>query len=174
MIRLSKPQVNLGESVTVLVQATDNVGLVGKILKVNGTVVALNATGSATLTFNATGSVALHAEATDAAGNLGSVNATLSVVDPAVTSDPTASLSIAGGARLTQITTITGSVNDPVSTAGLDYVLSLIPHDGGDTKILATGTGSESSQESCWSATMRAGSTRVVRTSMVQAAGREL
>jgi RHS repeat-associated protein len=70
----------VGSQVTFVVSATDNVGVTGLGLTVGGNPVTLDANGRGTLTVNATGTFTVVATASDAAGNIGSANASLSVV----------------------------------------------------------------------------------------------
>ncbi len=140
VIRLSRNRMEIGSSVTVLVSATDNVGLAGRTLRANGILVMLDASGSATLTYTTPGPITFTADAFDTAGNTGTATATLTVFDPSVTGEPTGSLNIADGATLSQPTDILGTVFDAVAT-GLSYTLTLTASGGGPAKILATGTG---------------------------------
>ncbi|TWU37529.1 tRNA nuclease WapA precursor [Novipirellula aureliae] len=80
---LSGPTVDLNSSYVVQVTATDNVGVEKLSLKVDGQDKPLSASGRVELSAAELGSVELVATATDAANNMGSANATVSVVDPA-------------------------------------------------------------------------------------------
>lgn len=79
---VSKPQAALGDEVTFVVQATDNVAVSALTLTVGGKQVALDAQGRAKVLINTAGEVQAVATATDAAGNIGTAASTLRAIDP--------------------------------------------------------------------------------------------
>lgn len=111
---VSESPANLGDAITVVVSASDNVGVTGLTLTNNGVPVPLDAAGRAIITPNAAGQFALIATARDAAGNVGSANENLLVIDPNVTAGPNVDLtSPTDGSMVTAPTSIIGSVQDP-------------------------------------------------------------
>ncbi|SIN91632.1 Putative Ig domain-containing protein [Singulisphaera sp. GP187] len=92
-IELSRTTGPLGSQVTVVVLATDNVGVVARTLTHGTTTYPLDAHGAATITLDALGPFTVSATATDTAGNTTSppATATITVFDPNVTTAPTAS-----------------------------------------------------------------------------------
>ncbi len=130
-------QVNLGESFTVLVAATDNVGVTALSLTANGTNVTLlpgtfGTSGTATLSFNTAGPVTLAATASDAAGNVGTANTTIFVVDPSVTEAPVATISSpSDGTNLTAPVPVIGTVSDPQNSL-VSWSLTISPDSTGE------------------------------------------
>ena len=72
---------SLGEPVTFVVSATDNIGVVSKGLTINGWPFALDSAGRMTLLADPVGEYEIVASATDAAGNTGLATTTFSVFD---------------------------------------------------------------------------------------------
>ena len=81
-VLLAANPTHLGEPVPVLVLATDNVGVQSLTLTANGIPVPLDSGGSGTLSADQPGPVTLVATAGDAAGNTGTTQETLLVIDP--------------------------------------------------------------------------------------------
>src|SRR3990172_157644 len=76
------PQANIGESVTITVKATDNVGVISRSLTVNGIPVALDASWNATYSSPAVGVFTAIGTALDAAGNEGQDKKEFRVLSP--------------------------------------------------------------------------------------------
>jgi RHS repeat-associated protein len=87
-LRLSAPQVAIGQQAQVCVEATDDVGLVRRTLLVDGAPVALDLLGCFILTYEDPRTVALRAEAADAGGNVSVDEDVLLVVDPSAGTKP--------------------------------------------------------------------------------------
>jgi RHS repeat-associated protein len=77
--------VDVGGQASFIVSATDNVGVQSVSLTVNGTVVALDPSGRASMVMTQTGQFSVVASASDASGNVGQATATLQVINPAIT-----------------------------------------------------------------------------------------
>ncbi|MHB8861524.1 MAG: putative Ig domain-containing protein [Pirellulaceae bacterium] len=104
---------HLGEPVTVLVSTTDNVGVESFTLTANGVSVPLDSGGGGTLPADQPGPVTLVATAVDAAGNIGSAQETLLVIDPFDAEAPIVELSSpAADAVLFAPTEMVGTVID--------------------------------------------------------------
>jgi fibro-slime domain-containing protein/RHS repeat-associated protein len=137
---LTKDRVDIGESVTVQVKATDSVGVETLTLRVNGAPVTLDAQGRATLSIASVGAVNLQATATDAAGNTGTADAQVFGIDPFNTEAPVVSFSnLVEGSIFTAPGDIIGTVTDDNL---LSYSLSIAPVEGGDFVEIARGTNS--------------------------------
>jgi large repetitive protein len=129
---------NLGSDVTFVVTATDNVAAASFNLTVSGTHVALDSGGQATVRLTTPGTFQIVATATDPAGNTGTTSASLSVVDPTVTSAPVVSFdSPTDGDILTGPTNVIGSIADPHL---LSYTLSVHPFGSASFTQIASGT----------------------------------
>src|SRR5262249_28054777 len=103
----------LGQPVTFLVLATDDVGVQALSLTVGGTSLPLDALGQATWVPPQAGDVTVVATATDAAGNIATTTVTLSVLDPSDVQPPTAIISTpAAGALITAPTDVVGTAAD--------------------------------------------------------------
>ncbi len=87
-LRLSAPQVAIGQQAQACVEATDDVGLVSRTLLVDGAPVALDLLGCFILSYEDPRTVALRAEAADAGGNLSFDEEALLVVDPSAGTKP--------------------------------------------------------------------------------------
>ena len=127
--------VDIGSSVVVRVLATDNVGIDGLTLDVEGVSVPLNAAGEATVPTTVLGTIVLRGRATDRSGNLGEKLGSIKVVNSGSeqeppTNDPTLPpnpgpvpgdtkaplVSITSpeiGASVTSIVPIIGTIDDP-------------------------------------------------------------
>jgi fibro-slime domain-containing protein/RHS repeat-associated protein len=91
-VQLSALQVNVGQKVTITVQAVDDVAIASLGLTVGGQAVALDALGSAVVTMSTAGIVTVIGTATDPSGNVGtSPTEAVTVIDPNVTDVPTVS-----------------------------------------------------------------------------------
>ncbi len=140
VMQTSAQQVPMAQSFTVLVQATDNVGVTSLTLTAtfatsSGTTtapVALvpNASGTggiATLTYTTYGVVTLQASAGDAAGNVGTATAAVTVIDPSVVDSPTAIItSPTTNQNVPAPIPVIGTVSDP-QNALLSWSLTVTP-----------------------------------------------
>ncbi len=112
-LRLSANPVALGHNAVVVVQVSDNVGVVKVSLTMNGQPQVLDANHSVTLRGDIAGLYALRATARDASGNEGISTISLRVFDPADTQGPTIRLtSPQPNAVVTKLTDIVGSITD--------------------------------------------------------------
>src|SRR5262249_22028603 len=107
-LSLSANPAPVGSSVTFLVAATDDVGVAGLTLTLDGRAIALDTNSRATVPMNAARSFAVIPRATDAAGNAGQATASLLVTDPRDTNPPAVD--------------ITAPVDDQVLTSSLEVV----------------------------------------------------
>ncbi len=122
--------VNRGDEVTFVVTAADDVRVESVELLVNGTRVALDGQGRATVPMNGVGDVEAIATATDVSGNTSTTRNTLRVIDGSDNVGPTIDISsLEDGATITSPIAITGTVND---TNLLYYTLSVAPVAGGE------------------------------------------
>ncbi len=104
---------NIGQTVTITVSATDNVGISAKSLKINGINKPLDSSGKATLTSQTAGVFTVTGTASDIAGNEGQVNKELIFLSPGDTQMPTVSISSpADNSKITEPVNITGTAND--------------------------------------------------------------
>jgi len=88
-LQVSSATAPLGGAVTVVVQATDNIGVASRTLTYAGKSYPLDAHGAATITLNSLGTATFTATATDAAGNTSTpATATVNVFNPNVTTAP--------------------------------------------------------------------------------------
>lgn len=137
-LRLSEERVDIGESVTVQVQATDDVGVEALTLQVNDTPIALDAQGRAILRVDAIGAINIQATATDAAGNTGTANTQVFGVDPFDTEAPIVSFSdLVDGRIFTAPEDIIGTVTDDNLAF---YSLAIAPIGSTDFTEIAQGT----------------------------------
>lgn len=137
-VQVNPTQVNVGTSATVVILATDDVGVQAMNLTVNGTPVALDASGRGSVTMSQAGQFDLLATATDAAGNTGTAGATLLVIDPSVTGAPVVSLtSPANGGNVTAPTDVIGTASDDNL---LFYTLAVAPLGSRSFTEIARGT----------------------------------
>ena len=121
---------DIGQSVTIWVQATDNVSVAGIALKANGQAVVLDASGRATITYTTPQLITFTATASDPAGNVGQATANLRVIDPSDTTGPnvtitrlvqlnrggSADLNIStGSATISYLADLYGTIDDPAN-----------------------------------------------------------
>ncbi|EHJ09603.1 RHS repeat-associated core domain-containing protein [Crocosphaera watsonii] len=114
MVRVnpSVQPVNLGQSVTLYVRATDNIGVSTLSLTVNGQAVSLDGNGLYTFTPDTVGTIEAIATATDAAGNSQSAITTFEVLDFSDEDAPIINLPAFSEDTITNPTEIIGTVND--------------------------------------------------------------
>jgi RHS repeat-associated protein len=137
-VQVSPNPVNVGAPATVVVSATDNVGVQTLDLTVNGTPVALDTKGRGTVTLSQVGAFDVVATATDAAGNTGTAAASLLVIDPTVGGVPTVELPpLPGDGVITAPVDVVGTASD---TKLLSWSLSVGPVDGGPFREIVHGT----------------------------------
>jgi RHS repeat-associated protein len=143
-VQLSENPANIGDTVTFMVAATDNVGVASELVTVGGTALALDTNGLARLKLDHAGSFDVVATATDAAGNTGMATASLLVIDPTVTGAPSLTISsLADGTTVTGPTDIKGTVSGGNLASYSIDVLTLdgtpVAHVSGGTSVPATG-----------------------------------
>ena len=118
--------------------ASDNVGMTSIGLTVGGTPVVLSTNGQGVYTASTLGQLSVVATASDAAGNTGMADATLSVIDPTDTSAPVVSIASPGNSVvITSPTEVVGTVSD---SHILSWTLAEAPLNGGTFTTIATGT----------------------------------
>jgi RHS repeat-associated protein len=130
---------NVGQTVTFEARATDNVGVAGLTLMVNGQAVALDGQGRATVKFDTVQQVTAIATAIDGANNATtSVPTIVNVVDPSLGFDPVINLdlSLLPEGVIKAPTPIRGSVG---GNGFLRYELLIAPLDTDDFKVIASG-----------------------------------
>ncbi|EKU96916.1 RHS repeat-associated core domain protein [Leptolyngbya sp. PCC 7375] len=138
IVEASNNPVDIDESVTVQVRATDDVAVESIGLTVDGTPVVLDSNGSARLSFEAIGSVALVATALDTSGNAASTDFSLAVIDASDTDAPEVKILTPDyGDSITSFVDVVGTVTDDNLTS---YTLTVTPFAGGPTTVLAEGT----------------------------------
>ncbi|NJR73770.1 MAG: VWA domain-containing protein [Scytonema sp. CRU_2_7] len=104
--------VNIGETVSFNVSATDNNAVENIALSIDGNPVTLNE-GSATIQFNQAGVFSVIATATDSAGNIVKKDLSLRVFDPSDTTAPNVEIiSPQTNKTITNLTDIVGSISD--------------------------------------------------------------
>ncbi|AFY54222.1 RHS repeat-associated core domain protein [Rivularia sp. PCC 7116] len=130
---LNQETVNIGDSVKVLISATDNVGVDTINLTFNGNPIALDAQNQATITVEQAGNFEILATAKDLAGNIGTATANAIGIDNSDVNPPVISItSLENGDVVTAITDIIGTVTDDNLVY---YTLSLASQDGSFTEI---------------------------------------
>ncbi len=113
-ITLSAYRVAQGSSVTAMVSATDNVGVVGLTLSIDGQPLVLDSQGSTVLTAAALGQRQLLATAVDAAGLEAQAQVTLQVYDPSDVAGPVVDITAPPpGTLVSSLTDIVGTASDP-------------------------------------------------------------
>jgi RHS repeat-associated protein len=113
-VQVNPNPLDIGAPATVVVSATDNVGVQTLSLTVNGTPVGLDPTGRGSVTLSQAGQFAVVATATDAVGNTGRATTQLTVINPNVTGAPTVALTgPADGAVISAPTDVIGTASDP-------------------------------------------------------------
>jgi RHS repeat-associated protein len=142
-LNVSAVQANIGDTVTLKVSASDNVGVEFLTLAINGEAIALDSQGLATVTLNEPGEFEVVATATDAAGNSGTATSTLFTLDPTDPEAPFAELlSLEGGEPFnTPITAPTGIIGTVTDDNWLFYTLAVAPLTGGNYTEIYRGTG---------------------------------
>lgn len=132
--------VNVGDSVTITVDATDNVGVVSMALTVNGVPVPLDASGIATYASDVAGVFTAVGTALDEAGNEGWDNEDFRFLSPGDVTPPTVAISSpADDSKLSVPTDIIGTASDDSLTV---YRLEYSPKDKNEFIIFGTGTAS--------------------------------
>jgi RHS repeat-associated protein len=112
-LRLSANPLVLGENSVIVVQASDNVGVVDIKFTMDGRLLVLDANRSVTLRGDKAGLYVLRATVRDASGNEGVDSLTLRVFDPADTQGPTIRItSPQANTKVTTLTDIVGSITD--------------------------------------------------------------
>lgn len=112
-LQLTANPLALGGDSVVIVQASDDVGVIELTLMVDGVPRVLDANNTLTIRGESAGQFNLQATAKDASGNEGAAEVTLRVFDPADTEGPSISItSPQPNAVITTLTDIVGSVTD--------------------------------------------------------------
>lgn len=128
----------INKSTTILVTASDNVGVTSLDLVVGTQHVALDGHGAGRVTLATAADYTVTATAKDAAGNAKAATGTLTVIDPTVTGAPTVAFtSPSDQGVITAPTNIVGTASDANL---LSYKLEVAPIDGGPFTTVATGT----------------------------------
>ena len=145
--------VAIGIKETFTVVAQDAVGVASMTLTVGGVPLALDAHGSASMTFaQASLGLSVVATATNVNGLTGSVTQTLAVTDPTDAADPTATLTslfdlrtgapptpLADQVQVTAPMEVFGTVGDGTGAANpVSYTLTVSPINGGPSTTIAT------------------------------------
>lgn len=164
-VQTSVQKVAIGTSFAVLVEATDPVGVTSMTLSAtevtpSGTTTiqiplvpgTSSGSASAIVSFPAAGLVTFNASASDAAGNVGTSSANVTVYDPSITEAPVAAItSPTENQDVTAPIPVIGTVSDP-ENALVSWTLSITPNYTGDlpsaddlaqnetTTVIATGT----------------------------------
>jgi len=129
--------VDPGDEVVILVLATDNVGVETITLTVDGTNVALDSNGRATVTFDTPGTHTIIATVTDAAGRTTTVEDTITVRDPNNATPKVEITSPNDRAVITAPTDIIGNITDNENDL-VRYTLSYAPLNGpGGFKVIS-------------------------------------
>jgi RHS repeat-associated protein len=137
-VSVTSNPVDVGDSVTFTVVATDNVNVRSLKLTLNGSPIGLDSNGRATVAMNQVGTIVVVASALDGAGNVGQASASLEVIDPTDTEAPEVDLtSPEADAILTARTDIIGTVTD---NNLLDYVLEIARFPDGEFVEIGRGT----------------------------------
>jgi RHS repeat-associated protein len=139
-VQLSANPVAVGTTDTILVSAVDNVGVTGMTLTVNNVAYTLDSHGFASVPLPTVGQFTVVAKAWDAAGNSGTANATLTVINPNVTGSPTVNITSPSVEQIiTGPVNIVGTASDPNL---MSYTLTATPLNGGTSRTMGTGTAS--------------------------------
>lgn len=133
----SNNTVNLGDSVTFTVNAVDNVKVESLGLIVNGTPVAIDAQGKATVKLNNLGTVTAIATAKDAAGNVGNATQVVSAIDMSDVNAPIINISLADDVDVSAPLVIRGTITDSNLAY---YTLSVAPVGSSQFKEVYRGT----------------------------------
>jgi RHS repeat-associated protein len=132
---------NVGQSVSFEVRGTDNVGVTGLTLVVNGQSVALDGQGRATIKFDTVQTVTAVATAIDGANNsTTSAPAIVDVIDPSLGFNPLLSLDLTSlpGGVIKAPTVIRGTVG---GSGFARYELQIAALDSDDFKVIGSGNG---------------------------------
>lgn len=130
----------IGFEVIFLVQATDNIAVESRSLTIDGTPVALDASGRTTFLLEIAGFFDVVAAATDTSGNVGTDTLELVVIDPSDVNAPVVEItSPADESVVTTFTDIIGTVDDPDDNL-VDYTLSVAPFGTDDFVVIGSGT----------------------------------
>ncbi|MCA9078376.1 MAG: putative Ig domain-containing protein [Planctomycetaceae bacterium] len=155
-ITLDRASANLGETVTILVTAIDDVAVASRTLTLvsvtqGGNVIPLNeglaidVQGRARLLLTEAhlGVLTFAATASDDVGNVGTAaDVTLPVVDPSDVNPPTALIAFpTDGQVLTEPVTVIGTADDDGNTAALYWKLTAYPADGTGAVVIDEGFG---------------------------------
>jgi YD repeat-containing protein len=143
VLSINPDPIDVGQPTTIIAQATDNVGVVSKSLKVEGVAVPLDSQGRAIGLSLPAGTFTVVATATDAAGNVGSDTKSLVIIDTSVTNPPTVAItSPADGDTITQPVDVTGTA---ASDHLVSYTLAVAPLGSSSFTQIASGTTSVTS-----------------------------
>ncbi len=103
----------IGQSVNITVNATDNVGVASKALKINDEDIPLNAQGQASYTSNVPGIFTVIGTAMDDAGNQGQASREIKFVSGSATAPPTVNITSPNeNSEISSPTDLLGTVND--------------------------------------------------------------
>jgi RHS repeat-associated protein len=139
-LQFTENPANLGDTVTILASATDNVAVQTLNVTVGGTPLALDANGSGSLVVSQAGQFPVVATATDPSGNVGTATATLIVIDPHVTGAPNVAFTTpADGDVISAPTDVIGTASDPHL---LFYTLEVAPVGSNNFTQIFRGTSS--------------------------------
>jgi len=127
---------NVNDSVSFYVQASDNIGVAGMSLTINGQAVALDAAGVSTFVFTTVGEHTIIATAWDEAGNTTQKEMILRVANPSDRTAPTLSWNVSNKAVIKDLFNITGTATDASS---LTWTLSLSHVDSDYAQVFASG-----------------------------------
>jgi len=104
---------NPGQMIQLQVLATDNVGVAGRTLTIDGVIYTLDAQGRTTFTSNAPGLFTALATATDTSGNVGTATLDLRYFDPTDNTAPVITItSPVSGITVSYLTDVIGSIFD--------------------------------------------------------------
>ncbi len=138
-LRVTPSTANLGDDVTIVAAAADNVGVVDLMVTLDGMPVALDAGGRATITTTEARQFDVAATAIDATGNTHTDSQTLRVIDPTDSNAPVVSITSPGdGAEILGATPVIGTVTDDNL---LFYTLEIAAVPDGDFVEVFRGTG---------------------------------
>ena len=152
-IAYSKSNPNLGDTLSIKVNAVDDVGVASRTLVLQSVTfdgvtttlnetLALNNDGIARLTLTSAyqGTLTFAATAQDAAGNTGNTTSTSFVVNPADLNPATVTiLSPTAGAKVTDAISVRASISD--DSSGLTWTVRAVPNEGGESRLIASGSG---------------------------------
>ena len=118
-----------GQKITFTVTATDNVGVTGRELEIDGVTIGLTPGGMGTYTFPAAGKYTVIARARDAAGNIGTTMVNLTVLNSADEEAPTVYIVHDAQSQIYvgQTVTFTVTASDNVGVAWLEMSINDVP-----------------------------------------------